>query len=140
MNIFLKIKALSKRQPLIERVSFSIDEGVSINTSNMLIEYIVRRSVDDYNKKEIDAPLFPYLTVEKLADSAKTGKVGFNDRRNENQQNVDEAVQNALACFNDGIFKLFINDAEVSFEETITLAEGDEITFIRLTMLAGRMF
>jgi len=42
MTIYLKIKALSKRKPLIERMTFNIDENPS--TSNALIEYIVRRN------------------------------------------------------------------------------------------------
>jgi len=140
MNIYLKIKALAKRQPLIERVPFSIDDNVTLSTSNSLVEYIVRRNVDDYNNKAVDAPLFPYLTDDMLANNVKTGKTGFNDRRNAKAQDADEAVQNALTCFNDGLFRLFINDTETGYGENITLTDGDEITFIRLTMLAGQCF
>ena len=138
MNIYLKIKALAKRQPLIERVPFYIDDKVTLSTSNRLVEYIVRRNVDEYNNKPVDAPLFPYLTDNMLANSVKTGKTGFNDRRNDKVQDVDKAVQNALTCFNDGLFRLFINDIETSYGEHISLTDGDEITFIRLTMLAGK--
>ena len=139
MNVYLKIKALAKRTPLIERVPFYIDVNVTLSTSNKLVEYIVRRNVDDYNNKAVDAPLFPYLTGDQLANSVKTGKTGFNDRKNDKAQDVDEAVQNALSCFNDGLFRLFINDVEAGYSENIRLADGDEITFIRLTMLAGRI-
>jgi len=138
MIVFLKIKALSKRKPLIERVSFNIDKPLA--TSKELVEFIVRRNVDDYNKKAIDSPLFQYLTSDELEDGAKTGKIGFNDRKNENKQDAGKAVQNALTCFEDGIFKLFINDEEAGFEDNISLKENDEITFIRLTMLAGRLW
>ena len=140
MTIYLKIKSLSKRRPHIDRVSFVIEDNACITTSNALIEYIVRCNVDEYNKKTVDAPLFTYLTNDMLANGAKTGKIGFNDRRYENQQNMEEAIENALTCFNDGIFKLFINDLEIGFGEPVSLKEGDEITFIRLTMLTGRMF
>jgi len=139
MNVYLKIKALAKRTPLIERVPFYIDENLTLSTSNKLVEYIVRRNVDDYNSKAVDAPLFPYLTGDQLANSVKTGKTGFNDRKNDHSQDVDEAVHNALSCFNDGLFRLFINDVEAGYGENIRLADGDEITFIRLTMLAGRI-
>ena len=139
MNIYLKIKALAKRQPLIERVPFYIDDNVTLSTSNRLVEYIVRRNVNDYNNKTVDAPLFPYLTGDMLANSVKTGKTGFNDRRNDKAQDADEAVQNALTCFNDSIFRLFVNDVEAGYGEHISLTDSDEITFIRLTMLAGQL-
>ena len=138
MTVFLKIKALSKRRPLIERVAFDIDAPVA--TSNDLIEYIVRRNVSDYNKKAVDTPLFEYLNADELLNSAKTGKIGFNDRKNETSQDADKAVENALTSFNDGIFKLFINDTEAGYGEPVHLKEGDEVTFIRLTMLAGRLW
>jgi len=138
MTVYLKIKALSKRKPIVDRVAFTIDKPLA--TSKELIEYVVRRNVDDYNKKTVDAPLFQYLTSDELEDSAKTGKVGFNDRKNEKTQDAGKAVENALQCFDDGIFKLFINDQEAGFGETINLNENDEITFMRLVMLAGRLW
>ena len=138
MTVYLKVKAIAKRRPLIERIPFDIDGPVC--TSNELVALIVRRNVDAYNNKAVDAPLFPYLTNKALANGLKTGKIGFNDRKNENPQDTEKAVENALTCFGDGIFRLFINDAEKGFNEPVQLADGDEITFIRLTMLAGRLW
>jgi hypothetical protein len=138
MTVYLKIRALSGRKPLIERVPFIIDGPAS--TSNKLIEQIVRRNVNDYNNKAVDAPLFKYLGAGGIENGAKTGKIGFNDRKNEQEQDADKAVENALTSYSDGIFKLFINDAEIGFNETVNLKHGDEITFIRLTMLAGRLW
>ena len=138
MNVFMKIKALSKRKPLIDSVAFDIDKPVA--TAKELVEYIVRRNVDEYNRKAVDAPLFQYLTSDELESGAQTGKIGFGDRKSENMQEANKAVENALCCFDDGIFKLFINDDEVGFGDEISLKEGDEITFIRLTMLAGRLW
>jgi hypothetical protein len=138
MTLYFKIKALSRRKPLVESTPFVIDEPVS--TSNALIEYIVRRNVDDYNKKAVDTPLFEYLSADELLNGVKTGKIGFNDRKNENPQDADKAAENALTSFNDGIFKLFINDTEAGYGEPVHLKEGDEVTFIRLTMLAGRLW
>ena len=136
MIVYLKIKALSKRKPLIDRTPFAIDKPVA--DSNELIEYIVRRNVEDYNKLAVEKPLFQYLTDDEIENGVKTGKVGFNDRKNENAQDAAKAVENALACFKDGIFRLFVNDSEAGFDEPVDIREGDEISFIRLTMLAGR--
>ena len=44
-------------------------------------------------------------------------------------------------AFNDGLFRIFLNDNELSsLEEKINLQENDELTFIRLTMLSGRIW
>ena len=138
MTIYLKVKALAKRRPLIDRTPFVIDKEIS--TSNDLVEYIVRRNVDDYNNKAVDAPIFHYLSSEEIDNGAKLGKIDFNDRKNEKQENADKAVENALSSFSDGIFRLYINDTEAGFNSPIELSEGGEITFIRLTMLAGRLW
>jgi len=136
MIVYLKVKALSKQKPLIDRIPFEILEDIT--TSKMLVEYIVRRNVREYNNKPIDASVLPYLTDDGLEAGAKIGKIGFGDRKNENFQDEDKAVSNALTCFEDGIFRLFINDEEVGVDDKATVKDGDEVTFIRLTMLAGR--
>ena len=44
-------------------------------------------------------------------------------------------------AFNDGLFRIFLNDNELSsLEEKIKLQENDKLTFIRLTMLSGRIW
>jgi hypothetical protein len=138
MTIYLKAKAISKRKPLIDRIAFEID--VPIATAGELIAYIVKRNVDEYNNKNVDVSLFQYLTKEEVELGDKAGKIGWGDRRNEYAQDVAQALENASGCFRDGIFKLFINDEEVCFDDKISLKDNDEITFIRLTMLAGRMW
>ena len=138
MNVYIKIKALAKRKPIIANMPFVIEADMA--TSNDLVEHIVRQMVKSYNDLGVDAPLFPYLTNDDISNGAKVGKIGFNERKNEKNQDENEAVENALTCFEDGIFRLFVNDGEVEINQPITLREGDEITFIRLTMLAGRLW
>jgi hypothetical protein len=138
MQVYLKVKAIAKRDPLVARTALSIDQPIA--GANELIEYIVRHNVAAYNGQAIDKPIFLYLTDEKIAAGAKCGKVGFADRKNENKQNPDLAVENALSSFRDGIFRLFINDVEVTYGEKLELSNNAELTFIRLTMLAGRLW
>ena len=147
MTIYIKIKAMSSRRPIIDRTAFEITENVTdaepsiehdITDAKSLIEYVVRKNVKDYNDKLVDVRMLPYLTSEEIENSAVTGKTGFGERRNENNQNPEDAVKNALTCFDDGIFRLFINDEECKGDGGIHLKEGDEVTFIRLTMLSGR--
>ena len=138
MTVYVKVKALAKRRPIIEKEPIEIDENIS--TSDELVAYIVRRNVAEYNAKAADAPIFPYLTDDDLEDGIRFGKLGFGDRKNENTQDMQDAVSNALTCYADGIFKLFIGDEEILPGQLIKLKENDEITFVRLTMLTGRLW
>ena len=53
----------------------------------------------------------------------------------------NEAVQTALQAFDDGLFRAFVGETELeSREQEIKIGENSEITFIRLTMLAGRIW
>ena len=54
---------------------------------------------------------------------------------------TEKAVRNALQSFEDGIFRIFADGKELeSLQEPVSLQEGSELTFVRLTMLAGRMW
>jgi hypothetical protein len=138
MNIYINIKALAKRRPLIEKKAFEVDGEIA--SSNGLISCIVRRNVEAYNAKAVDTPIFPYMTSDALANASATGKIGFGDRKSENAADATAAVENAIQSFRDGIFKLFVFDNEVMPDEPLTIHENDEITLIRLTMLAGRLW
>lgn len=50
-------------------------------------------------------------------------------------------MQTALQAFDDGLFRAFVGETELeSREQEIKIGENSEITFIRLTMLAGRIW
>ena len=52
-----------------------------------------------------------------------------------------DAVKAALKCFEDGMVALFADGVRYSEPgQTIPLREGSEVTFVRLTFLAGRMW
>ena len=60
---------------------------------------------------------------------------------NEQKQDLEKAIENALQSYEDGIYRVFVNDEEMGeIESEIELKEKDELTFVRLTMLAGRMW
>lgn len=138
MKVFIKVKAVAKKKPLIDTVPMDIDDGIAL--SNELIACIVRKNVKEFNRKAVDKPIFRYLASDDIADQSQTGKVGFNDKKNEAVQDEEQAVENAITCFSDGIFRLFVGDDEIEYNQPVSLKEGDELTFIRLTMLAGRLW
>ena len=136
MNIYVRVKAAGKRRDILEKQSFAIPNGTE--TAKELISYIVKENVREYNEKEVDAEMFKYLTQENFQRQETIGKIGFADRKNEKNQDEENAVENALQCFEDGIYRMLINENEVSHLGEIEINEEDVITFIRLVMLAGR--
>jgi hypothetical protein len=138
VNIFIRVKAAGKRRDMLEKQSRAVPDGT--DGAEKLIEYLVRENVRAYNAKTVDAPLFKYLSQQELEDGEHTGKIAFGDRKNEKNQNEEEAVQNALQCFADGIYRVLVNETEALPEGPFSLQEGDTVTFIRLVMLAGRRF
>ena len=56
------------------------------------------------------------------------------------QADADRAVANALQCYEDGIFRMFLNGCPLGDICTpVEVMEGDCLSVVRLTLLAGRM-
>jgi hypothetical protein len=138
VNIFIRVKAAGKRQDMLEEQPCVVPGGA--DRAEKLIEYLVRENVRAYNAKAVDAPFFQYLSRQELEDGEHRGKIGFGDRKNEKNQDEEEAVRNALQCFADGLYRLLVNETEAPLGAPFNLKEGDTVTFIRLVMLAGRRF
>ncbi len=138
MDIFIRVKAAGKRKPMLELQSVAIPDD--LDTAQKLITYLVLENVREYNTQKVDAPFFQYLTQQEYDDGAYTGRIGFGDRKNEKQQDEQQAVENALQSFDDGLYRILINKTEIQSSDNIKLKEGDILTFIKLTMLAVRRF
>ncbi|XRG80420.1 hypothetical protein V5E38_09025 [Rossellomorea sp. GAMAL-10_SWC] len=139
MQIFITLKSLSRRKGFIEKKPFEIEKKPL--TVEDLIQELLSINVNSFNQKEIGIPFLPYLTQDEINMKSTVGKIGFNEINNDTSANVKEAISTALLAFQDGLFKVFLNDNEIeSLQENIDLHENDEFTFIKLTMLSGRMW
>jgi hypothetical protein len=130
------VKAAGKRRDMLEKQARNVPDDT--DRPEKLIEYLVRENVRAYNARAVDAPFFRYLSQQEMEDGEHTGKITFGDRRNEKNQDEEEAVQNALQCFADGLYRILVNEDEALPDAPLGLKDGDTVTFIRLVMLAGR--
>ena len=83
------------------------------------------------------------LTEEKIQTMADVGKIAFGEIYNDREPDEEKAVKTAWQAYLDGIVRVFVNGTEAQYSENgtpLVLKEGDEISFVRLAMLAGRMF
>ena len=81
------------------------------------------------------------LTAGETADRAGIGKIAFGVDYNGKKADPETAKETALRAFRDGLFRVFLNGTELTDASApVHLSEGDELTFIRLVMLAGRLW
>lgn len=107
------------------------------DTVRELLIMLVELGVREYNARKDEGQIIPYLTKEEIQDRASAGKVSFGVRGG-NDAAAEEAVENALQCFADGIYRVFAGEEELTkLDQQIPWKEGLIFTFIRLTMLSG---
>ena len=137
MKINVRMKMLGKRRPILGEVPIEISDAVK--TLRELLTELVKIEVERYNQKGVETQLIPFLSKEELEEQAAVGKVGFGRIYSDKKANVSTAVENALACYEDGLVRVFCGEQELEeLDGEIQLKEGDTLTFIRLTFLAGR--
>ena len=69
------------------------------------------------------------------------GKFAFGGFEDPREVNEDRAVQTAIAAVEDGLVRIFRGAEELTdLDQEIQITEGEVFTFIRLTMLSGRMW
>ncbi|MBE5766438.1 MAG: hypothetical protein E7335_04625 [Clostridiales bacterium] len=110
-------------------------------TLRELIRECVYCCVQTYNSRldENDTPN-PLSKVE-IENMSNIGKIAFGFNYNGKRAIPHEAYENAISCYEDGLYRVFLDDEELAdLDSPIILSEGSTITFIRLTMLAGRSF
>ena len=140
MQVQVNVKRIGKRRNAIETRPYEIGE---VRDVGGLIAAFVTAEVTRFNERAAAGEtVLRYLTSEEVADAATVGKIGFGADYNGQVQDTATAIENARQSFEDGIYRIFINGDEVggALDTPITLRENDEITFVRLTMLAGRMW
>ncbi len=135
-TIQVRMKKLGKqRANSLAPVPFILESRPQ--TTRDLITALTALGVKDYNARKDEGQLLPYLTREEIAGQAERGKIAFGLR---NGEDADEsaAIQNAIQCFEDGIYRIFAGETELTaLNDEIPQANDIVFTFIRLTMLSG---
>ncbi len=139
MKIFVTMKSLNKKNSYLENKEIIVSNDLM--TLRELLTDIIKQNLELQKHREIEKPLLPFLTIENLEAQATSGKVGFQTSYNENTVTITKAIDTAVTAFEDGLFKVFIEEVEQEqLDQPLELKELDTVVFIRLTMLAGRMW
>lgn len=139
MKIKVNLKSIGKRKQSVEPAIYEI-QGTP-GTVRELILAVTQTGVREYNERMESSELLRYLTKEEIGDQAQTGKIAFGVNYGEKKAQLSEAQENAIQCFEDGIYRIFLDEEPLEDLDTeISITEENVFTFVRLTMLAGRMW
>ena len=137
MHLYINMKQLGKRKNMVDKVAFSYEKAPE--DLRELIGETVKICVADYIDRMDKGEAV--LSETQIEDMSQIGKIAFGIVYGEKKPDVQKAIETAVQGFEDGLFRVFLGDRELeNLDEKVEFAEGNEITFIRLTMLAGRMW
>ena len=137
MKIIINVKGLSRKK-VIHQEELELKDKIS-TTKDLIIE-LVKINVEKFNKKIDEKDILSIMTNENIAKTARIGKIG-DEVHGDKKANLEKALDTAYLSFEDGLYCIFINNKQSEkLDDSLNLKDGDIITFIRLTMLAGRMW
>ena len=139
MQIRINVKGASRRKAAVVQQVREYPDG-PMTVEEFLAE-TVRQNVRDYNERKEGGEILRLFSADVLEEKAQSGKVSYGAPMDDRKADEGKAVANALQCFDDGMVALFADGVRYTERsERIALGEQSEVTFIRLTFLAGRMW
>ena len=139
MKLLVNVKKMGSRRNSIVQEVYEIPE--TPETVRELITMMVGVCVKEYNLRAEKQEVLRCLSKEEIEEQAVTGKIGFGINYRGKRAEEKKAVENALQCFEDGIYRIFVGEQALQeLEERLVLQDGAEVAFVRLTMLSGRLW
>ena len=139
MVIKVNIKQIGKKKDKISAMPFELaNEPKSVRE---LIKESVHTCVTEYNERVRNGEQYKPLSAQEIEDMSEVGKIAFGINYGGKEANEAAAIENAVLSYEDGLYRIFIGEEDAGdIDSEITLEENSEVTFIRLTMLSGRMW
>lgn len=139
MTIKVNIKQLGKKRSRIAEVPFVLENAPS--TVCELIKEAVHTCVSEYNERVKKGECAAPVSADEINEMSEIGKVAFGINYGGKTADETAALENAMQSYDDGLYRIFIGENELGMlSDSISLTENDSVTFIRLTMLTGRLW
>lgn len=139
MTVYISAKQIKKRGNQVAAFPYLLREVPA--TLHQLISMLVCDGVERYNRRLQGKEEPAVVTREQIGDMSLVGKIAFGIPFGSKAAEIDQAMETALQGFEDGLYRVFINEEEIgSLDAPLQLQEGDTITIIRLVMLTGGYF
>lgn len=142
MPLIVSGRTLGSRKPLFADWSVSIPpddfgggEGITLRH---VIAKIVQAEVAAYEERRETRRLDRVLTRAEIDRGAQTGRVAPEGRETPPAPSVEDAVDVALAAFEDGLYLVVIDGREHrDLDAQVFVTSDSRVTFVRLVFLAG---
>lgn len=139
MKINVNLKSVGKQRGAVKVVTYEIPGYPG--TVRELICAVAHAGAEEYNQRMEASELLHCLTSEEINDHVQAGKISFGVNYGGKKADIAKAQENAVQCFEDGIYRIFLDGEPLeALDEEIRITEESVFTFVRLTMLAGRMW
>ena len=133
-QLTLQLKRLGKKK--VKQIPLTL-EATPKNLQELLVG-CVKNQVEAFNKKRVEVNVVGFLSPSEIQDQAQSGKVDFGDLANKDLAIEQEAIDNVLLAFKDGLFVVFVDGDEVtSLDAPLQLTKDSVVAFIRMTFLVG---
>ena len=139
IQIYVALKHMGNVTKKVKEYPFVL--GNTPRTFRELIKESVKACIAAYKARANNAKDPAPLTNEQFDGMREIGKFAFGVHYNENEIDERKATQTAIDAVTDGLVRVFKGNDEITdLDSEIEIAEGDVFTFVRLTMLSGRMW
>lgn len=147
MELIVQLKQAGKRENKIQTAKLILAKKP--NTLEELIRYTVSATFHLYQEKRNktkryesgDLSQLVILPEEQIEDASASGKIDFGFLHGRSRVTESEAIETALDAFRDGLVAVFIDKKrQEDLADRLNLSGNETITFVKLTMLAGRMW
>ena len=139
IQIYVALKHMGNVTKKVKEYQFVL--GKTPRTFRELIEESVKSCISAYKARGNNANNPAPLTDEQFDGMREIGKFAFGVHYNENDVDEARAIQTAIDAVTDGLVRVFKGNVEITdLDAEIEISEGDVFTFVRLTMLSGRMW
>ena len=139
VQIYVALKHMGNIAKKVKEYPFLL--GNTPHTLRELIEESVKSCISAYKARANSAKNPTPLTDEQFDGMREIGKFAFGVHYNENDIDEHKAIQTAIEAVTDGLVRIFKGNDEITdLDAEIEISEGDVFTFVRLTMLSGRMW
>ena len=124
----MKFNIIKKKASSLKELGHETIELNDIQTLNDLL----------YSIKQCNVQLKPH-NKEEIQILSNLGKITFENYHE--QGDFNQALNTMIQDFKDGLFRVYLNENECTdLNESLSLKEENEVVFIKLVMLAGRLW
>ena len=139
IQIYVALKHMGNVTKKVKEYPFLL--GKMPRTFRELVEESVKSCISAYKARATNAKDPAPLTDEQFDEMREIGKFAFGVHYNENNVDEAKAIETAIDAVTDGLVRVFKGNDEITdLDAEIDISEGDVFTFVRLTMLSGRMW